>query len=244
MSNERNRPNASLTDRVTGGAPGRASWYGDAYSIPIGGTGRQALADEGSYFTIVNATLATAVAGHAAPALADNDPLPTKSLLHVYNGGQRYVTVDYLKLAVIVVNASSTSTNFVAYVDNLGSSGRTSGGTAITPANVRSDNPTSTGTTVYFGAVVTAAASAAKKVAQWTVRPVIAVAEDQYVFRFGADPGLPNSATHIGTAISNLLVSCPPVVVAPGGNFYFCEANPSGATTAATYEFEGGFWER
>ena len=239
----RTKPSVGLTDNLNDAAPGRHSWYGDAYTVPVG-TARQSLAEEGSYFTIVNATLATAIAGHVAPALANNDPTPTKTLLHIYNGGQRWVTMDYLKLALEVVNASSTSTNFLVYVDNLGSSGRTSAGTAITPANVRSDNPTSSGVTCYFGAVVTAAHSAVKKVAQWTVRPVIAVAEDQYTFRFGADPALNNSATLLGTAHSCVLVQAPPVVIAPGGNFYFCEANPSGATTAATYEFEGGFWER
>ena len=58
------------------------------------------------------------------------------------------------------------------------------------------------------------------------------------------DPSNPIGWTHIGTAVSNLLVQMPPVVIAPGGNFYFCESNPSGATTAATYEFEFGYAER
>ncbi len=162
----RNRPTVALADNTQDAAPGRHSWYGDTYTVPVS-TPRSGAAEEGSYFTGVNATLATAIAGHVAPSLANNDPLPTKSLLHLYNSGARYVMVDYLKLALAVVNASSTATNFVVYVDNLGSSGRTSGGTAITPANVRSDNPTTTGVTAFFGAVVTAAAAGAKKIAQW-----------------------------------------------------------------------------
>ena len=239
----RNRPTVLHTDNPQDAAPGRHSWYGDAYTLPVS-TPRSGVAEEGSYFTGVNATLATAIAGHVAPALADNATTPTKALLHVFNSGQRYIMWDYVKLALEVVNASSTSTNFVAFVDSGSSTGRTSGGTAITPTNVRSDNPTSTAATIYFGAVVVAAPTTARKIAQWTVRPVIAVAEDQYLFRFGADPALMNAATHIGTAISNLLVHMPPVVIAPGGNFYLCESNPSGATTAATYEFEFGYWER
>lgn len=239
----RSRPAGFGGDNPQDTVPGRHTWYGDLFGVNLG-VGRQALAEEGSYFTIKNATLATAIAGHVAPALADNDPTPTKALLHLFNAGSRFITFDYLKLALEVVNASSTSTNFVAYVDNKGSTGRSSAGTAITPTNVRSDAPTSTGAAVYFGAVVVASDASVKKVAQWTVRPVIAVAEDQYHFRFGADAALPNAATHIGTAISNLLVQMPPVVVAPGGNFYLCEANPSGAATAATYEFEGGYSER
>ena len=243
MAIHRQRPSVGLGDNTQGGAPNRSSWYGDAYQVPVG-TGRNGVADEGSYFTGVNATLATAIAGHVAPALADNATTPTKALLHVFNAGERNITIDYLKLALEVVNASSTSTNFVVFLDNLGSTGRSSGGTAITPVSCRSDGPFSTSASVYFGAVVVASNSTVKKIAQWTVRPVIAVAEDQYHFRFGADPALPNTATHIGTAISNLLVQMPPAVVAPGGNFYFCESNPSGASTAATYEFEFGYFER
>ena len=243
MSVYRNRPVVGLVDQSANAPSPRYDWYGNAHGLPVANW-RNALADEGSYFTGINPTLATTIAGHVAPALADNATTPTKALLHIYNSGSLRLTMDYLKLAVIVVNASSTSTNFVAFVDNLGATGRTSGGSAITPTNVRSDNPTTTGATVFFGAVVTAAASVVQRIAAWTVRPVIAVAEDQYTFRFGGDPSLPAYTTHIGTAVSNLLVQMPPAVIAPGGNFYFCEANPSGATTAATYEFEFGYAER
>lgn len=236
------RPNQNLNDSLTDTTPGRNSWYGDRYTLPLG-VGRQLAADEGSYFVGMNSVVGTAIAGHVAPAIADNDDTPTKTLLHIYNGGQRHISIDYVKLALEVVNASSSSTNFTMFVDNQGATTRTGGGTAITPVSTISRTDTATGATVYFGAVTTSTTTA-KKVGQWTVRPVIAVAEDQYTFRFGADAALNAYTTHIGTAVSNLLVSCAPVVVAPGGNFHLCEANPSGAATAATYEFEFGYIER
>ena len=242
MANFRNRPVVGLTDNPNGGGPNRASWYGDAYAIPVG-TGRSAAADEGSYFFACNAVVATTIAGHVAPAIADNDDTPLKALLHVYNGGSRNITLDYVKLALTVVNASSTSTNFVAFVDNEGATTRTGGGTAIVPVSTRSDAPFTTNATVYFGAVTTVATTA-KKVGQWTVRPVIAVAEDQYVFSFGDMVVNPSAVAVTGTNVASVAVSCAPVVVAPGGNFHLCEANPSGATTAATYEFEFGYIER
>lgn len=241
MATFRNRPVVSLSDNPLSGGPSRSSWYGDAYSVPVG-TGRAGAAEEGSYFVGTNAVVGTAIVGHVAPAIADNDDTPTKALLHMFNSGERFITLDYVKLALEVVNASSTSTNFVAFVDNEGATGRTSGGTAIVPVSTRSDGGSSNAT-CRFGAVVVASTTA-KKVGQWTVRPVIAVAEDQYTFRFGDAAALNAYATHIGTAVSNLLVSCAPVVIAPGGNFYLCEANPSGAATGATYEFEFGFIER
>lgn len=238
----RTRPNSSLGDNQSGGGPSRSSWYGDGYSLGLG-TPRQNLADEGSYFSGVNAVQATAIVGHVAPAIADNDDTPTKALLHIFNGGQRNIVLDYVKLRWVVVNASSTATGFTAFVDNHGSSSRVSGGTAITPVNTRSDNPTTTSGTVYFGAVVVSAATA-RKVAQWVVRPVIAVTLDETLFKFGGEPATYSNLTIIGTANANTVVIAPPVVIAPGGNFHLCESNPSGASTGATYEFEFGYWER
>lgn len=238
----RNRPAVGLTDNAGDAAPGRHSWYGDQYVIPVG-TGRHAAADEGSYFVGTNTVQGTDTAGHVAPALADNDDTPTKALLHIYNGGQRHIAIDYVKLALVVVNASSTATGFTIFVDNHGSTSWVSGGSAITPVSSRSDAPNSTGVSAHFGAAVVATTTA-KKVGQWVVRPVIAVTLDQYTFRFGSDAMPFNTGALTGTAVATVGVACAPVVIAPGGNFHLCESNPSGAATAATYQFEFGFWER
>ena len=236
------KPNVGLADNYSDGTDGRNSWYGDRYVVPVG-IGRASAAEEGSYYVGMNPTIGTAIVGHVAPAIADNDDTPLKSLLHIHNAGQRFISMDYVKLTLEVVNASSTSTNFVSFVDNHGSSSRTSGGTAITPKSTRSDQPFTTGASVYFGAVAVVTSTAAK-VGQWTVRPVIAVTEDQYHFRFGDAAALNAHGVITGTTVASVLVSCAPVVIAPGGNFHLCEANPSGAATGATYEFEFGYWER
>ena len=44
--------------------------------------------------------------------------------------------------------------------------------------------------------------------------------------------------------VASVLVSCPPVVIGPGGNFGFVQTSPSGASTAMTFEMEMGYWER
>ena len=238
----RNRPSVGLTDNPLDAAPGRHSWYGEQYVVPIA-SARQALADEGSYFVAANAVQGTDITGHAAPALADNDDTPTKALVHVYNGGPRFILMDYVKLAVVVVNASSTATGFVAFVDNAGSSGRTSGGTSLTPASTRGDEPFATGATIFVGAVVVASTTA-NKTGQQVVRPVIAVTLDQYHFWFGHGPMLNSAQALTGTAVASVQTSMAPVVIPPNGNFYLCESNPSGATTAATYQIELGYAER
>ena len=242
MSTFRTRPNLGNGDNLLGGAPQRGSWYGDQYVVPVANP-RQALAEEGSYFVAANAVQGTDITGHAAPALADNDDTPTKALIHIYNGGSKFIMVDYIKLAVVVVNASSTATGFVAFVDSANASGRTSGGTALTVGSTRGDDPHSSGATIYAGAVVVATTTA-NKVGQQVVRPVIAVTLDQYHFWFGAGPMTINTGALTGTAVATVGVSMAPVAIQPGGNFYLCESNPSGASTAATYQIELGYVER
>lgn len=235
MSIYHTRPPAIGDNPNDSGRGGRLSNYGDRYTVPVG-LGRANAASEGSYYTCVNATLATAITGHAAPAIADG---ATKPIIHLYNGGPRYIDIDMVKLSPVAVNASSTSTDFVVYISQDGASSRASGGTAIVPANCRSDGAAS-GATVYVGAVI-AAPAAAVKVAQWTARPVIAVTEDQYLVAFGGGAMLNAHGVITGTTQASVLVAFPPVTIAPGGNFHFVQIGPSGASTAMTFEFEFGW---
>ena len=222
--------------------PVRQGTYGESYVIQLG-TGRHTAADEGSYFTGKNATLGTALTLHAAPAIADTD---TKSIVHIWNPVTSGVSVylDFIWMKQTVVNASSTASDYLVYIDNGQVTGRASGGTAITPSCTRSGKVANTSAvTMYAGAVVTSATTGTK-VAQRTVRPVISVTEDQYVFYFGDRAALPPSQALTGTSVVSAVVSWPPIVIDPGGNFKFVQTGPSGASTAATAEFEIGWWER
>lgn len=222
-------------------SPSRAGSGLEAYVLSIG-RDRVTAADEGSYFTCVNPTLGTAITLHAAPAIADTD---TKSIIHIWNPttSTRDVYLDYIWMKQTVVNASSTASDYLVYVDKGAVTARASGGSAITPANCRADSTNASATTVYVGAVVTNATTGTK-IAQRTVRPVISVAEDQYFFSFGDKGALPSSQALTGTSVASVVVSLPPVVIGPGCNFKFVQTGPSGASTAATMEFEMGFYER
>lgn len=152
--------------------------------------------------------------------------------------------LDYIWIKQTVVNASSTASDYLAYIDAGGVTARASGGTAITCQNTRSTTLVNACPfTVYFGAVVTNATTGTK-VFQRTVRPVISVAEDQYIFDFGGNVHLPSAQALTGTSVASAIVSAPPIVVGPGGNFKFVQTGPSGAVTASTFEFEVGFWAR
>jgi hypothetical protein len=220
--------------------PSRTGAYSEAYSIPVM-TGRMALADEGSYYVAQNATVGTQLTGHVAPAIADTN---TKSIIHFYNGGLLDVYLDYLTLTTVVANASATAVDFLAWTDNKGATGLTSGGTAITTiANTRSNSTNTSGITLTAGACITAPVTNVKRVLQRVVKPYIGVALDSYSFVFGNGAWAPTGYALI-TAVTHTLTSCAPVVVGPGGNFYFVQTGPSGATTAMTFEFELGFYER
>jgi hypothetical protein len=218
--------------------PSRTDPYGAAAVVPFG-IGRYGLADEGSYWTATNATYGTALTAHAAPAIADAE---TKPIIHLFNGGANDVYLDYLDMIVTIANASATSVGFTIYLDAKGATSRTGAGTAITPLNVRSNASTATGVTMYAGAV-TAVGSAPKKVMQRTIKEFIGVALDRYSFSFGNGLLATPTTTYVAGA-TNIVVFGPPIVLAPGGNLCFCQVSPSGASTAATFEFEMGWWER
>lgn len=228
--------NADGTAIVT---PSRTGKYTEAAVLPYG-TGRVALADEGSYYVCQNATVGTQLTGHVAPAIADTN---TKSIIHLYNGGSNDVYLDYIVLTTAVANASATAVDFLAWTDSKGSTGLTSGGTASVPVNTRSNSTAASGVVLTAGPLVTAPTTNVKKVLQRVVKPYIGVALDSYSFVFGNGAWAPTGFALI-TAVTHTLTSCAPVVLAPGGNFYFVQTGPSGAATAMTFEYEVGFWER
>lgn len=236
MAISQTRPTAT-SDSTQAATPTRTGSYSEAYTQPIG-LNRVTLADEGSYYTASNATFGTQLTAHAAPAIADTD---TKSIIHFYNAGTKRVSLDYITMCATVANASATQVYFAVYLDNKGSTAKTSGGTVITPNNVLYTSTFSTGIVMTAGAVVTAPTTSRKVMAR-EVRPSIGIALDTYHFSFGNGMYSP-SYSQVAT-VTQVLVCGPPIVVQPGGNFMFVQCGPSGASTAMTFEFEMGYWER
>lgn len=218
---------------------GRKSQYYDSYVLPLGGS-NWVLADEGSYFVATNPTLATAIAGHAAPVVADTD---TKPFLLCYNGGNKNIVPDFAQFEVTAAGTAGTINYAVCYVDNKGASAYTSGGSAITPVSTHGATPQATNATIYAGAVV-AALSNSKKVGQQIVREVIPVVQDTITIVFGAPtPTFRSGLTTAGTATDHAVVYFPPVIVPPGGNLNIAFIRPS-QSAAASYQFQFGYWER
>lgn len=231
--------NADSTTQVT--TPSRTGTYGEAYTLPLGSK-QTTFADEGSYYLVNTTTPGTGVAGHAAPVAAD---LSTKPCILIYNGGLKNITIDFIKVRMTAIGAGASTTDFDSWYDQAGATRYSSGGTAMTPVNCRSDlYGSSSGATVYFGAVVTSAAVQAKRCGHSRVRSVVPVVEDQYIFAFGQAVQTQNSSLATsGTAILQAVVPMAPIVIAPGGNFLFVEWGVS-QSGAHSFDMEVGFWER
>jgi hypothetical protein len=229
----RNVDNAAVT------APSRSGPYLEAYTLPLGG-GNLMFGDEGSFFTAVNATVGTGIAGHAAPVVADTD---TKSLLHLYNGGAKNIIPVFLQLGFSAIGAGGTLSYNVIYTDSAAATAKSSGGTVITPTNVNTGVASTTGAIVTFGAVVTAPTSS-RKVWAAQCREVIPVVNDVMTVFFGPDGGAMQTANiPSGTATASLVQYAPPIVIAPGGNLMFVRTRAS-QSGADSYTFTFGYLER
>jgi len=228
----RTLPTANSDSTATAN-PNRTGTYGEAYTIPLGAGKQWNFADEGSYFCTYNVTDGTGIAGHAAPVQAD---LSTKPLLHIFNGhSSRRLYIDFIRLRMTAIGAGASTTDVTVWVDNNGSTVKTSGGTVATVVNVLGGGATDGDSVVSFGAVIATAGATEKRVDHQRIRSVVPVVEDQYHLVFG-NPGygMPAAMALTGTAVVSTNTNFPPVIVPPGGNFKLVMwgATQSGAHSA------------
>lgn len=224
---------------TTASVPSRADQSLAAFNLPIGAT-NWGWAYEGTYFVTNNATLATGIAGHAAPVVADTD---TKPLVLLYNGTNYDLIPDFLLLEVTAAGTGGTIQYTTIYTDNKGSTAYGTGGTAITAFNPARSNGaavSTTGLTMVVGAP-TATMTSSVKVGQMIVREVIPVVQDTIVMKFGGpNAGEHSGLTTAGTATNHCVQHFAPIVVGPGGNLNISQIRPS-QTVAASYQFTFGF---
>lgn len=233
-------PSRAADSTTTTVYPSRTGSYGEAAILPYG-NGMHGFGMEGTYYTATNATIASAITGHAAPVVADTD---TKPFLFIYNGNSaKQLIIDFAFFSVAAAGTNGTSNYIAAYVDNKGSSAYTSGGTAITAFNKNNPAGPTSGVTMYAGAVV-AAFTSSQRVLQQNVRTAIPVVGDTMTVKFG-DPGSGITTALLDTSTGRTATYIPagPVVVPPLGNFGITFIRAS-QTVAATYEFQIGWIER
>jgi hypothetical protein len=119
-----------------------------------------------------------------------------------------------------------------------------SGGTALTPQNTRSDSNKGSNATIYVGAVVVTTATTPRRVLfNQTYRTVLGVVGDVYQMNFASHEMMdPASLITTGTAVSNVAFGHAPVVVAPGHSFLVHQWAAS-QSTGPTFEVEFAYLE-
>lgn len=207
----------------------------------IGGNKMHTLADEGSYFVATNPTPGTGIAGIAAADAADD----LETFLHLRNtSSTKSLYLDYIRLQVTAAGTNGVTWAYMMKTDT-GVTRYTSGGSTITPVCTNTAIANTCDVTVKAGALVTAAAtSEARLISSGTLRTgVIRVVGDTCLFTFGGAPGAMGVVGVAGTAVAQLHVAVPAVVVGPGHQFLLCDwaASQSGASSMV---FECGFWVR
>lgn len=198
------------------------------------------MAKTGVYNVVLTTTPGTGVAGHAAPVAAD---LSTKPFIHLFNAGDKLITIDYIKIRMTAIGAGASTTDFDIWLDQASTPATTRSG-AGTQMSARSSTAwtSPTGATIFFGAVTSVGVNA-RRVGHWRVRSVVPVVEDQYYFSFGAVNYVPFSGLPT-TGTNQAVLHCPfgQVDVAPGTNFELVEWGVS-QSGAHSMDAEVGYWE-
>ena len=227
----------------------RLTAYGDLVTVPIG-IGVNSIADEGSYFNATNATIGTGIIHALTTAWSGTAAL--FCLRNTDAEGAKRINLDYIRLvtgATAIGMTAATSIEFAITIDN--TNRYSSGGTSITPVNANMDSSQATIAALNFGAVVLSAASGSVRTTTRGALPRRAapamVTGDQFMFDFGgsAPPAVDTiGAAAPATAAASFYIPSGPVIIGGGDSLNFHLWYPSGATTAPTFEFEIGWWER
>lgn len=204
-------------------------------------TGEQALVDEGAYFSAVNPTPGTGIAGAITTGFG-----ATAGLLTLRNNAAastKRLFPTYIRLINTVVPASATRTEALITLDNI--TRYSSGGTNLTAlANRNMDSALASEAVLHFGALTLAAAGGSvRQVSRFQLRTAIEVQYEEYLILFG-DPVAASAQTLNGSANQRNIVHVAPVVLGQGDSMQLHTWRPSNAVTGPTYEVEVGWFER
>ena len=210
------------------------------------------LADEGALYIATNPTPGTAIATTTSVVDAGNSgatSAQTRPVAIWYNSATasdqaaKNIYPLYLSMTLGQVPTSATAWEMAMWLDPVGASAYTSGGSQITPVGVNPDVSTSTRLLMYFGAITAAATtSGARLVCRRKINPAIPVTLDDWMFVFGGPTGETNVLSG-GASVKRVTFPMPPLVIPPG---YALKMGMWGAANAAapTWEFEMLYAER
>ncbi len=229
----------------TNEASNRGGRYGEQYIQVLHGK-KHNLADEGSYFVATNPTLNTAIALTTSITTWADSGATSSAAFFLKNGESRTaafpkrIYFDYLRMTCVGAPTSATEWQYAIHLDDAAAR-YTSGGSAITPVNPNGDSSATSVATVYFGAIVTAAAANRRLVARGLLRPSIPVVRDEFTILSGGIEGVNYGAA--AGVLSKITVYAPPIIIGAQQQMVISLWGVASAA-AATFEFESGWWER
>ena len=231
---QRTLPSATADAGV---APMRVDSFGSPIVVPLG-WGTHAIVDEGSYWKAINPTPGTAIAQSIVAAFTTTDAV---FLLRNADASKRYY-MDYLRIINNVAPANATRSEGLIAIDS--SSRYSSGGSSLTPVNPNMASAATTSAVCRFGALTLGAESGnVRRVSRFQLRTAIAVVYEEWLFTFGRlDMGGFNTLS--GTNGQRQQVDCGPVIIGPSNDLIVHLWHPGNSATAATWEFEAGWYER
>lgn len=208
----------SQADGTLGALPTRTGEDGSAYVRSVGAD-QGWFADEGTAYSVMNATPGTGVTGNAAP-VASTSLLP---FFHCFNGGTKTIHPKFMWIRCgTAPSAGATTTNFLAWSDNSPATTWSSGGVVATQVNCNTGQTGVGGATWRIGALVIIAV-AARKLFHVQARSVISVIQDMYYVTFG-NPAVGQVTANIGnsgTLVASGHIAMPPMAIAPLTNWSF-----------------------
>lgn len=237
MSVQVSLPSGGVSDGSANSSPRQDQYYAQ-WVTPL--TGKETnLAAEGSFYTAISGVSpgvpGTGIIGHAAPTTFDE----TKPYLFAYNGTNLSMYPQFLQLYETVASAGGARLQLTVTRDvgNLYSSG----GTAASVQNTSSEAASLASlVTVYQGAVVTTAASAARAIiGNFAFRGTIDIIEDFYQLVWGSPDGVSSSSSRVAT-VAEVSRMCPPMRIGPGKCLKIHEWRAS-QSTGPTWEMVFGF---
>lgn len=228
----------------------RADRFGDTYvnsRVPT----RHIIADEGAYFSATNPTIGTGIQ-LAANVTSFSDTNGIFVLQNTDGVGGKRCYLDYVRLWVSgTAPTATTNMFFMVRTDTINRVPTTAANrTLLTANNGNMDSGTAAVTNAFSfanaGAMTVPASSSSSRVAARSmIATSLGITGDQYTVQFGTvDQQGGTSLTAVrATACANLNVHAQPVIIGPGQSAVVHMWWLTAATTAATFEFDIGWWE-
>lgn len=218
----------------------RVDRYGSPIVYPLG-AGFNSLAAEGSYYRACNTTMGTGIAMGIQAAFSDTaNVLFVIRNLAVINGPN--IHMDYIRLLNTAAGLTSTSCNLAVVLDT--GNRYSTGGTQLFPLNMNTALGSQSVADLRYNCTATAA-TAKRQVSRAVVKTQAApcfTIGDQIYLNFGSNASGMGALS--GAAAINISIDCGPCCVAPNSSMLIHMWNPGNATTAPSWEFELGWWER